>query len=52
MLVKSSIVVYVHKCEEEFIDQIINDYEDNNWALILEKQLVDDDSDSDITWML
>lgn len=52
MIIKTSKVIYIKEDEEEMIDDIIAYHEAEDWRLLMEKQLFDDGSDCDITWML
>ena len=52
MIIKTSKVIHIREDEEEMIDDIIQYHEQNEWKLLMKKQLIDDGSDIDITWML
>lgn len=52
MITKISEVVYIHQGEEIFIDQVIIDYENRGYRLVLEKEIVGECVEPNTTWML
>jgi hypothetical protein len=52
MYIKSSDVVYIRDNEELFMNDIIQEYESEGWTLVLQRELTDDGSDCNFSWIL